>query len=161
MGKYAFGTPRLNCPHWYVMQWDLTEFDGPVFKGVDLITDGLLGPQIGDCDGWGEWAPRLSDCADCLQGRVSVNILAKTAEGFVNPLPDLTCCELLTTTIKRVDRLPQHSSGTATPLQRCGILAAEGRNLLPSVLHAFRPFRWVRPDNSPIAAGVAGRPTAR
>lgn len=60
MGKYAFGTPRLNCPHWYVMQWDLTEFDGPVFKGVDLITDGLLGPQIGDCDGWGEWAPRLS-----------------------------------------------------------------------------------------------------
>src|ERR1017187_8686717 len=63
--------------------------------------------------------------------------------------------------IKRVDRLPQKSSGAATPMQRCGIPATKGRNLLPSVLHAFRPFRWVRPNHSPIAAGIAGGPTTR
>src|ERR1700680_816147 len=99
--------------------------------------------------------------AENLQRCLSANILAQTDEGFVNSLSDLTGCELLTTTIKGVDRLPQKSSGAATPLQRCRVLTAKGSNLLPSVLHAFRPFRWVRPNHSPIAAGVTGKPTTR
>ena len=44
--KQACATLRLNRPHWNVLNRDLTEFDGSVFKGIDLITGGLPCPPF-------------------------------------------------------------------------------------------------------------------
>lgn len=39
--KHACATHRLNRPHWNVIGHALNTFDGPPYKGVDLILGGI------------------------------------------------------------------------------------------------------------------------
>lgn len=44
--KHACATLRLNRPEWNIIEEDLNQFDGAVFKGVDIISAGLPCPPF-------------------------------------------------------------------------------------------------------------------
>src|SRR5208282_5437068 len=46
INKHACATLRLNRPTWNVIEQDLNAFDGTPFKGVDIISGGLLCPPV-------------------------------------------------------------------------------------------------------------------
>ena len=57
INKYCCQTLRTNRPHWNVIEQDLHEFDGSLFRGVDLVAGGLpcppfsvAGKQLGTLD---------------------------------------------------------------------------------------------------------------
>jgi DNA (cytosine-5)-methyltransferase 1 len=89
LDKRACATLRLNGPTWNVINEDLNDFDGAVFKGVDLISGGLpcppfsiAGKQLGKSDERNLF-PAMLRLVDQIRPRA---VMIENVRGFLDPV---------------------------------------------------------------------------
>ncbi|MDX2179054.1 MAG: DNA (cytosine-5-)-methyltransferase [Bryobacteraceae bacterium] len=87
--SHACATLRRNRPGWNVIQGDLNEFDGALFRGVDLIAGGLpcppfsvAGKQLGEKDERNLF-PALLRLVDQIRPRA---VMIENVRGFLDPV---------------------------------------------------------------------------